>query len=191
MKRDINKTKESLLSAAEKLMTSAADPSEVTSRAIAAEAQVNLAMINYCFGSREALLAEVFSGMMKNAQAHNSNLARVLVSDLPPKQKLIELHISIMKMMLLNMNYSRAITKYILLERDMIHGMDSLPLVMAHFGSSKTTEECRLITFNLTSINELAVLKYKELKLHCGTDLTNEEELRKFVTENVNRYLSE
>ncbi len=189
MKRDINRTRSEILSATARLMTSAADPSEVTSRCIADEAQVNLAMINYCFGSREALLAEVFSGIMQKAMQSDSRLGELLKSDIPPKEKLIELHITMMHLMLENMNYSRAITKYILLERDMIHGMESLPLVMAHFSGSRTEEECRMITFSLTSSNELAVLKNEELKKHCGIDLTDSDELRKFVTGNVNRYL--
>ena len=189
MKRDINRTRSEILSATARLMTSAADPSEVTSRCIAAEAQVNLAMINYCFGSREALLAEVFSGIMQKAMQSDSHLGELLKSDIPPKEKLIEVHIIIMRLMLDNMNYSRAITKYILLERDMIHGMESLPLVMAHFSGSRTEEECRMITFSLTSSNELAVLKSEELKKHCGIDLADSDVLRKFVTDNVNRYL--
>ena len=63
MKKDekLNITKEKLINAAMELMDECADGSEVTSRAIAARADVKLSMINYCFGSREALLFEAFS----------------------------------------------------------------------------------------------------------------------------------
>ena len=58
MKRDLEKTRAALIEAAEKLMGQCEDPNEVTARAITKEAGVNLAMINYCFGSREELLFE-------------------------------------------------------------------------------------------------------------------------------------
>lgn len=60
IKRDLEATRNALLNSTAKLMTDCSEPSEVTSRAIAKESGVNLAMINYCFGSREGLLYEVF-----------------------------------------------------------------------------------------------------------------------------------
>ena len=54
----LNITKTKLINATYKLVHECEDPAEVTSRAIANEAGVKLAMINYCFGAREALLLE-------------------------------------------------------------------------------------------------------------------------------------
>lgn len=189
MKRDIERTKKQLLEAAEKLMTDCDDPSEVTSRAITEAAGVNLAMINYCFGSREKLLAEVFSQLLSKATAADKRFGEVMGSQLPAKDKLIELHVFMMSLMLKNMGIAKAVTRYILLERDLQTGMESLPFVMAHYGSSKSEAECRLLTFQLTSLNELAVLKYDELKQNAGTDLADEEQLRRFVTDNISRFL--
>jgi Bacterial regulatory proteins, tetR family. len=50
-KRDLNATRKSLINAAEELLKDCHSPEEVTSRKIAAQAGVNAAMINYCFGS--------------------------------------------------------------------------------------------------------------------------------------------
>ena len=189
MKRDIDRTKKQLLEATEKLMTGCSDPSEVTSRAITQEAGVNLAMINYCFGSREKLLAQVFDGLMKKAMTAEPKLKAAMNSQLPPREKLIELHIFMMSLMLKNTGIAKAVTKYILLERDLITGMDSLPFVIQHYCGKKTEEECRLITFQLTSLNELAVLKYEEIKQNCGIDLAEPQQLRQFVTKNITRFL--
>ncbi|MBR6968897.1 MAG: TetR family transcriptional regulator [Ruminococcus sp.] len=189
MKRDINRTRAALLRAAEKLMTSCEDVSQLTSRAITKEAGVNLAMINYCFGSREKLLAEVFGNIMAKAQLADPRLSTIMDSDLPPAAKLAEIHISMMRLMLDSFAYSEAVTRYILLERDLSFGMESLPLVVEHFRGKKTEEECRLITYSITSLNELAVLKHAELKEKCCTDLTDEEQLRRFVENNISKFL--
>ena len=85
-KRNIEATREALLQAAGRLMTACSDPSEVTSRAITKEAGVNLAMINYCFGSREALLFEVFSRLQHEAEQQNPVFRSIVQSEMPPKQ---------------------------------------------------------------------------------------------------------
>ena len=47
IKRDLEATRNALINSTAKLMTDCSEPSEVTSRAIAKESGVNLAMINY------------------------------------------------------------------------------------------------------------------------------------------------
>ncbi len=188
-KRDIERTKQQLLTAAEELLTSCGSADEVTSRAITQRAGVNLAMINYCFGSRDELLYQVFLRLMAKAQQKEPEMIAVLMSEAPPAEKLIEVHCIMIKLMTENYNYSKAVTEYILLSRDMSRGMEGLPFVQAHFAGRKTEEECRLIACQLTSISELAVLRFREMKELCGVDLTDEEQRRRFVTENVNRFL--
>ena len=109
-KRNVEKTKIDLLNAAEKLMTGCDDPNLVTSRAIAKEAGVNAAMINYCYGSREALLFAVFNRIQQEGQVSNPAFIKILGDNLTPKEKLIEIHIESMKMMLKHFNYAKAIT---------------------------------------------------------------------------------
>ena len=60
-----------------------------------------------------------------------------------------------------------------------------------HFGDRKTDGECQLIAFELSSLHELAVLRHKEIKEVCGIDLKNDDELRKYVYDNVNRMLGD
>ncbi len=189
MKRDIEATKNALLNAAEKLMTSCSNPAEVTSRAIAKESGVNLAMINYCFGSREGLLYEVFQKLLDDVHKSDMKFIEVMTSNLPPKRKLAELHYKMMKLMLENYSYSQAVTKYILFNRNEDFGMESLPFIAEYYAGRKSIEECRLIAFELTSIHELAVLRYEAIKKLCNIDLTNDVELKQYVFQNVKRFL--
>lgn len=190
-KRNIEATREALLSAAEKLMTECSDPSEVTSRAITKEAGVNLAMINYCFGSREALLFEVFNKLRNEARQQNPAFDNILESGISPKEKLIMLHVESMKMMLKYGKYVKAITKYVLLNRSISASRGSLPFIQAHFGGRKTESECRLIAYEISSIHELAMLRQEEIKDVCGVDLTDENVLLQYVTDHINMYLGE
>lgn len=189
-KRDLEATRNALLDSAAKLMTNCSDPSEVTSRAIAKESGVNLAMINYCFGSRDGLLYEVFRKLLTDVQKRDAEFIKVMTSELPPKQKLTELHYKMMKLMIANYSYAQAVTKYILFHRNDEVGMESLPLIAAHYHGRKSMEECKLIAFELTSIHELAVLRYEVIRSSCGIDLTDDETLKQYICQNINRFLN-
>lgn len=188
-KRDLEATKKALLGAAKALMTECEDSDELTSRVIAGRAGVNPAMINYCYRSREGLLYEVFKQLLDDAQKARPDLAQTLCSEREPKEKVILLHYGMMKLMIANFSYSRAITKYVLLNRTDGVGMESLPFITEHFAGRRSEEECRLISFELSSLHELAVLRHEELSEMCGIDLKNDETLLKYVKESVERFL--
>ena len=152
-------TKEKLMNSAAALMNECADGSEVTSRAIAERAGVRLSMINYCFGSREALLFEVFNRLQAAGREKNPQFDSIIESNISPRQKLIMLHFEAMKMMLKYSKYVKAITKYVLLNRSIGASRGSLPFIQAHFGGRKTESECRLIAYEKSSIHELAMLR--------------------------------
>lgn len=188
-KRNLDATKKALLDAAEKLMLECTDISQVTSRAITKEAGVNLAMINYCFGSREALLFEVFEKIQAAAGSCDSGFAEIPSGEYSPAEKLIEVHCRTMKIMLQNYNISKAITKYVLINRAISGKRGSLQFIQEYFGDRKTEGECRLIAYELSGLHELAVLHHEEIKEVCGVDLKNDDELREYVTAHVKKFL--
>lgn len=187
-KRNLEATKTSLLTATERLMTKCAEPAQVTSRAIAREAGVNQAMINYCFGSREALLYASFEKMQTEAQRSNPAFEQILRENISPKQKLIELYCASVKMILKHLPYIRAVTKYALLTRSITSGK-TFSFVKEYYAGERTDGECRLVAYEISSLHELAVLRHEELKEVCGIDLTNEIEMRKFVETHINMLL--
>jgi len=189
--RNIELTKKALVDAAAKLMSECNDPSEVTSRAITKEAGVNLAMINYCFGSREALLLVVYEQIQADTFKCNPTFAQIISSEMSPKEKLIEVHFQSMKMMLKYHKFAKAITKYVLLNREISGKRGSLGFIQEHFRGEKNENECRFIAFELSSLHELAILRYEEIKKECGVDLTDDEQLRKYVTKHINMFLGE
>lgn len=188
-KRNLDSTRNLLLQAAEKLMMNCNEPSAVTSRAIAKESGVNLAMINYCFGSREGLLYEVFKKNLSDVQKNDVGFIKIILSDISPKEKLAELHFKIMRLMIANFNISQAVTKFILFNRNEDFGMESLPFIAEHFKGRKSMDECKLIALELASLHELAVLRYETLKSSCNIDLTEDNTLKWYISQNIDRFL--
>lgn len=189
MKLDITKGK--LKQAAIQLMKDCSSPSEVTSREIAKKAGVQLAMINYCFGSREALLFTIFQDMSADIFGSNPNIAGILKSSLAPKEKLKQLHFIILGFLLDEFIFTKAVTGYVLLNRDLTQGLNSLPLVAEHYGSRKSLQECKLISYELSSMMQLAVYRHEALKDFCGIDLKDREQLKSFVDMQIDLFLTE
>ena len=189
MKIDITKGK--IKKATIELMEKCSSPSEVTSRAIAKEAGVQLAMINYCFGSREALLFSVFMDMSKSNFEQNPQIFAILKSDIKPKEKLRQMHYMIAGFLIDEFAYTQAVTGFVLLNRDLSQGLNSLPFVIEHYGNRKTKQECKIISYELSSVMQLAINRHKALKEFCGIDLTSRKELEKFVDLQIDIFLKD
>lgn len=190
-KRDLEATREALAAAAEELLTACTDSDEVTSRAVAGLAGVNPAMINYCYGSREELLYEVYRRLLARAQQSDPELSALMSADIPPKERVCLIHYTMMRLMIANFGISRAVTKFILLSRSEDAGLESLPYIMEHFAGRKSEQECRLIAFELSSLHETAVLQHQMLRDRLGTDLTDSDTLMKYVRKSVDRFLTD
>ena len=173
-------TKEKLADAAERLMNGCSEPAEVTSRAIAKEAGVQLAMINYCFGSREALLYAVFCRKSEE-YANDPIMKNIYGADLPPKEKLRQIHYVVAEFLVSSYKFSKAITGYVLLHRDLTKGLGSFPLVLAHYNGRKSERECKIISYELSSVMQLAIFRHEELRDFSGYDLTDRQQLHEFV----------
>ena len=186
MKLDITKGK--ITQAAIELMKECSSPAEVTSRAIAKKAGVQLAMINYCFGSREALLFSIFQD--RSADIINKyRIDEVFKSSIRPKEKLRQLHYLVFGLMLDEFAFTKAITGYVLLNRDLTHGLTSLPLVTEHYAGRKDLQQCKLISFELSSMLQLAVYRHEALKEFSGIDLKDQEQMKRFVDMQIDLFL--
>lgn len=184
-------TKEKIKTAAKKLMAQCENPAQVTSRAIAKEAGVQLAMINYCFSSREALLFSLFQDLSKEQFRNYPQIYEVMQSDSSPKEKLKKIHYHMLTMMLDNYVYMQAIIGHVLLHRDLSQGLNSLPYVIEHYAGRKTEQECKMISYEISSTMQLAVYRHEALKEFCGMDLTDEEQRKQFVEIQMDLFLQD
>ena len=181
--------KEKIKNAAAKLMAECENPSQVTSRAIAKEAGVQLAMINYYFGSKEELLFCLFQELSKEQFQKLPQIYETMNSDASPKEKLTKIHFYMVTLMLDHFVYMEAVLGHVLLHRDLSQGLNSLPFVMEHYKGRKSEQECKLISYEMSSTMQLAVYRHESLKEFCGLDLLDEGERKRFVNEQIDLFL--
>lgn len=181
--------KEKIKNAAARLMEECENPSQVTSRAIAKEAGVQLAMINYYFGSREELLFCLFQDLSREQFQKCPQIYEMMKSECSPKEKLKKIHFYMITMMLDNYVYMQAVLGHVLLHRDLSQGLNSLPFVIEYYKGRKTEQECKLISYEMSSTMQLAVYRHEALKEFCGLDLLDEGERKKFVDEQIDLFL--
>lgn len=174
-------TKEKLLKATEKLIAGTDDPFKITSRQIASEAGMQAAMINYCFGSREKLIYEVFQKKYKDT-LKGKKIERIITSeDLSPKEKLKKLHFIVAGFLIKEYQITKAITNLVLFERDLSVDSFSFAYVKEHFKGKKTDAECRLIAYELSTMMQLIIYRKDDFRDHMGIDLSKPGQLKHFI----------
>ena len=182
-------TKEKLIDATFALMEEADDPLNVTSRQIAERAGVKPSMINYCFGSRENLIYQTFQkqymGFLKD-----KDVEKLIASDIAPRDLLKKLHFIVAKCLVDNPKFTKAITGYVLFNRDLSQESFSFPYVKKHYAGKKTDKECRLIAYEMSSMMQLIVFRKDDIRASFGIDLNNDEELQKYIDMRVDLLLA-
>ncbi len=186
----LNITKDNLIEATFSLMEQTDDPLSVTSRQIAAKAGTKPSMINYCFGSRENLIHNVFQKKYLNFVSQDK-LSELLESDITPKELLKELHYIVAKCLVDNFTFTKAVTSYILFKRDLGQESFSYAYVKKHYDGRKSDEECRLIAYELSTMMQLIIYRKEDIKESFGIDLDKDEELRKYINMRVDLLLGE
>ena len=192
MQKEVNTeiTKEKLIAAAEKLIANCDDPFKVTSRQIAEESGMQAAMINYCFGSRENLIYEVFHRYYK-AALKDAHVEKILASNLSPKDKLKKLHYLVAKFLVENHKLTKAITSLILFERDLSEESVSYGLVKEHFNGTRNDKECRLIAYEMSTMMQLMIYRKDDIKNGMGIDLDKDRQLKHYIDMRIDLLLPE
>lgn len=183
-------TKEKLIAAAEKLIAACDDPFKVTSRQIAEESGMQAAMINYCFGSRENLIYEVFHRYYK-AALHDADIEKILTSNISPKDKLKKLHYLVAKFLIENHKLTKAITNLILFGRDLSEESVSYGFVKEHFKGTKTDKECRLIAYEMSTMMQLIIYRKDDFRNDMGIDLEKDRQLKHYIDMRIDLLLPE
>ena len=186
----LNITKEKLLDATFALMEETDDPLNVTSRQIAERAGTKPSMINYCFGSRENLIYQTFQKQYLNF-LKEKEVERLLTSDISPKELLKKLHFIVAKCLVENPKFTKAITPYVLFNRDLSQESFSFAYVKKHYAGRKTDKECKLIAYEMSSMMQLIIYRKEDIKKDFGIDLDKDKELKKYIDMRIELLLGE
>ncbi|WP_034450434.1 hypothetical protein [Butyrivibrio sp. AE2032] len=186
----LNITKDKLIDATFGLMEEADDPLNVTSRQIAERAGTKPSMINYCFGSRENLIYQTFQKQYMSF-LKETEVAKLLASDIAPKELLKKLHFIVAKCLVENPKFTKAISGYVLFNRDLSQESFSFQYVKKHYAGKKTDKECRLIAYEMSAMMQLIVCRKEDLKKDFGIDLDKDKELKKYIDMRIDLLLAD
>lgn len=161
----------------------------LTSREIASRAGVPLGMINYCFGSKDNLVLKVFLDTFDNNWTKDSIMQYLDIENLAddPKTKLKQLSFKVMQLYVSHAECFRDILKYIITTYDLSKVHRSYPLLRACLGDEVSDEKCKYLAFELGGVMQLAVLRKDDLKSYFGIDLEDDEQLKQFIDEHIDR----
>lgn len=175
-----------LLQATIALLEEAKQPEKVTSRQIAERAGINLAMINYYFGSKDTLVAQAVSEILDIS----SELFRFPPDPAkPPKERLRGILRQICLVVLKYRRYTRLYVSHLLLEEEITLPQYILPEIRAHFGGSRDETECRVIAYEMVSFLQLAFYRDDAFLRYAGLNLADEETANRVLDMQLNLLL--
>ncbi|MEG0875941.1 MAG: TetR family transcriptional regulator [Oscillospiraceae bacterium] len=179
-------TRGKLLQAAKRLLLQASGLEGVTARQISTEAGTNLAMINYCFKSKDELLKLAVDEII------GEEFSRYTVSNNPElsaKSRLRELLFNVSKAMIKFKNLTKLSIPYLMLYDEITLPQKLLPLIRQHFNGKRTEAECRVIAFQLVYPMQLIFYRAEDFKNYSGVDVTDEKQMEGFLDSQINMLL--
>lgn len=181
-------TRSRLIETTKKLLTEGSSLNTLTARQISVAAGTNLAMINYCFKSKDELLKlavdEIISDEF-NQYAHVSN------QEQSAKERLRELLLHVCDVMIKYQELTKLSIPYILLNDDISLPLDLLPFIKNHFGTKKSETECRVIAFQMVYTMQLIFYRSEDFCKYSGIDITDKQQLQNFIDQQINTFLGE
>ncbi|UZT81746.1 TetR/AcrR family transcriptional regulator [Caproicibacterium sp. BJN0003] len=163
--------KAALLKATIGLLEEAEQPEKVTSRQIASRAGVNLAMINYYYGSKEALTSQAVSRILDVSAGIFQTSGNPSES---PKERLRHIFIEICHIVVKYQRYTKLYVPHLLLEDEITLPQLILPEIRDHFGTRRSETECRMIAYEMISFLQLVFYRTDAFMRYTGIDLTKE-----------------
>lgn len=181
-------TKEKLILATIILLTTSQDPTQITARQIVAEAKTNLAMINYCFKSKESLM-NIAIGRIISSSANGFKV----VSDegITLKEQLKRMLYNLCEITVSYSQFTKISITHILLQDEITLPLDILPIIKEYFNAKKSETECRIIAYQMISFMQLIFLRSEEFMKYSGINIFNAEQRNNLIDIQVNLFLGD
>lgn len=165
-------TKKLLLDTTIELLNTAEKPDEITARQIAAKSGANLALINYYYGSKDALVNQAIDDILQSVA---DDWKGSVDETLPPKEKIKQMLINLSDLVFKYSNFSKISIRYEILENEITLPYYILPFIKAYYGSRKSEFELKLIGFQMISTMQLIFLKSNEFFKYSGENISDKK----------------
>ena len=122
---------------------------------------------------------------------NNTEVAKLIASDIPPKDLLKKLHFIVAECLVDNPKFTKAITGFVLFNRDLSKESFSFVYVKKHYDGRRSDEDCRLIAYELSAMMQLIVFRKDDIKESFGIDLDDKKELQRYIDMRIDLLLGE
>lgn len=178
--------KNRLIAATKELLLTAQVPEEITVRQIAEKAQVNLAMINYYFHSKEELLKAATDDIVA------SEFQKLTINEehnLCAKERLKNLLHHLCEVTLSLDSITKLSVPYIVFEAPIELPFMILPYVKEHFGDRKSDCFCKMISYEIVTFLQIILYRKADFYQYSGISLQTQKELYDFIDDQVDLFL--
>lgn len=188
MKHESNVSKERIMDTMVKLMMERKDINKITTRQIAELANVNSALINYYYQSKENLV-------FKAVEICMDNIAKELfVNDKQNENPIDKLKNMIKKFS--SFAFNNYYLSEIAIANEIRHGSITtnsmfLPLLKEIFKKNKTEMELKMIALQIITPMQVLFLNANEYKVYLAKDLYNEQIRNELLDQMIDNILSE
>lgn len=178
-------TRERMIDATKELLLTMKNPEKITARQIATKAEVNLAMMNYYFQSKEKLLKAATDEII--ADEFTKRTMDGLEGS--AKERLKRLLYRVSEVTLQFERITRLSVPYLIFEAPIELPMMILPYVKEAIGVEVNESQCKLISFELVSILQIILYRRKDFSMYSGISLQTSDEIRCFINRQVDLLL--
>ncbi|WP_438435449.1 TetR/AcrR family transcriptional regulator [Gorillibacterium sp. sgz500922] len=179
-------TKDQLLKATIRLLADGGDYHRITARQIAEEAGANLAMINYYYSSKDALMSLAVDRIIA---AKAKELGHSIPQEAPPQEKLRSFLIQLSDMAVAYAELTRPTIPYLLLHKEIETPYHILPYIRACCGSTRNETECRIIAYQLASFFKLVFYRSEDFFKYANVDVEDKKQRDELVDTAIRLYL--
>ncbi|MFB6468867.1 TetR/AcrR family transcriptional regulator [Cytobacillus sp. Hz8] len=158
----------------------------LTARKISTETGTNLAMINYCFKSKDELLKIAVDEIIAEEFNQYSQLNSHNIS---AKEQLREILLHVCNAMIKYRELTRLSIPYLIMNDEISLPLDILPFIKEHFGVNKSEAECRVIAFQIVYTMQVIFYRNEDFRKYSGIDITNKVHLNNFINMQLNLFL--
>jgi len=160
--------KENLLKATVALLQSEKAPESITARDIATAADVNLAMINYYFKSKDELIYLAVGELMR--EEANAWLS-IKGKNMPAFQRLREMLITLCDITIKYSQFTSLTVEYEIIKADITVPQYILPLIREICGGERSEISMRITAYEIISLLQLLFLRAKDFWSYAGVDV--------------------
>jgi AcrR family transcriptional regulator len=167
MKTDV---KEQILDATVTLLLDSKDPESITVRDIATAADVQLAMINYYFHSKDELLYQAV-GALRNKMAGDWLSVKGKGKKMNPYMRFREMLIALCGMSVKYSEYMRLTVEYELTKAEIVSPQKTLPLIREICGDMRSETSIRITAYEIIATLQLIFFRAKDMSAYLGFDV--------------------